>query len=220
MSANKVESLATWYLRFNGYFTVPNFTVHPDVKKGKEAEADVLAVRFPYSSEEPGDYCFERDIKLRLPDLKDAPGATNMTDFLIVEAKARRCELNRTWVEPGRRNVQYALHWMGFESDPEQIEKLAASIYESGMGKRNRYLVRLVSIGGEKSDDLQEKYPDLVQIELFDAVRFVRDRLTTGCARLNRQHWNVYIQEFARRAEARQNVDSLLAWTLTEGKED
>jgi hypothetical protein len=42
MSANNVESLANWYLRFNGHFTGPNFTIHPGVKKGREAEADIL----------------------------------------------------------------------------------------------------------------------------------------------------------------------------------
>ena len=207
MSANMVESLANWYLRFNGYFTVPNFTVHPDVRRGREAEADILAVRFPHSSEEPGDYCFERDPNLVLPDV---------IDFLIAEVKSGLCDLNDTWTEPERRNVQYALRWMGFVSDPEHIQGLAESIYKFGMGTHEDYVVRLASLGREKRDDLQERFPNMVQLELLDAIRFVQNRLTTGCARLNRQNWDAYIQEFARRAGTGQDPESMLVWTLEE----
>src|SRR5438128_2340588 len=52
MPANRFEALATWYLRFNGYFTTPDFTVHPDFRNQPGGtDADVLAVRFPHSKE-------------------------------------------------------------------------------------------------------------------------------------------------------------------------
>jgi len=50
MAANRFELLATWYLRFNGYFTIQDFTVHPDFRKqGGGTDTDILAVRFPHS---------------------------------------------------------------------------------------------------------------------------------------------------------------------------
>lgn len=118
MSINKVELLAKWYLRLNGYFIVDNFTVHPDTKKGKEAEADFLAVRFPYNTEEPGQYCFQREEKLVLD---------TCIDFLIMEVKSGMCSLNDTWKEPERENIQYALRWMGFVPDEGEINTLAKS---------------------------------------------------------------------------------------------
>lgn len=96
MSANRVEKLVYWYLRFNGYLTVENFTVHPD-HPIHETEADFLAVRFPNSKEEPEHYKFERDPILVLP---------NKIDFIIGEAKTGQADLNEnSWLNPDRRHV-------------------------------------------------------------------------------------------------------------------
>jgi hypothetical protein len=59
--ANNVELLCTWYLRLNGYFTTPNFSVHPDYKGGGETDADVLAIRYPNSQEYQRRFTFKRD---------------------------------------------------------------------------------------------------------------------------------------------------------------
>src|SRR2546426_3035308 len=60
--AERFETFVTWYLRFNGYFTVPSFYVHAgdDPKRisgdtvGNLTEVDTLAIRLPYSREESG----------------------------------------------------------------------------------------------------------------------------------------------------------------------
>lgn len=208
MSVNDVERLVKWYLRFNGYFTVPNFTVHPDTKKGRAAEADILAVRFPYSREKPGDYCFERDSDLVLQDV---------VDFLIVEVKSGPCDLNEPWIEPDRRNMSYALRWMEFVPDSTDVRVLADSIYHCGTATYGEHVVRLASVGRETNDDLQKRFPHMVQVELLAAAHFLCERVTTGCARLNRQCWDAYVQEFARRAEAGQDAETLLVWTLEGG---
>lgn len=85
MSTNRVEKLVYRYLRFNGYLTVENFTVHPDFKKHPETEADILAVRFPRSEENPEGYTFRRDKKLIFPDVND---------FIIGEVKSGQCGVN------------------------------------------------------------------------------------------------------------------------------
>src|SRR5690348_6888261 len=65
MAANRYELLASWYLRFNGYFTTPNFIVHKDYRKRPGGtDADILAVRFPCSTEFQLRFKFECDPRL------------------------------------------------------------------------------------------------------------------------------------------------------------
>ncbi len=87
MAANRFELLATWYLRFNGYFTIQDFTVHPDFRNQPGGtDADILAVRFPYSEEFQRRYSFDRDQELIRP---------KRTDILICEVKAGRCDITQ-----------------------------------------------------------------------------------------------------------------------------
>ena len=56
------DKFTSWYLRFNGYFTVDNFIVHAGDDEnriryglvGQHTETDTLAVRWPYSIERTG----------------------------------------------------------------------------------------------------------------------------------------------------------------------
>jgi hypothetical protein len=58
----RYETFVTWYLRFNGYFTVPNFVIHAgdDPTRisggaiGPRTEVDTIAVRLPFSRESSG----------------------------------------------------------------------------------------------------------------------------------------------------------------------
>jgi len=58
------ESLAYWYFRLNGFIPMPNFVLHEvngvDMRRKYNADADLLAVRFPHVFEEiggrPGDW--------------------------------------------------------------------------------------------------------------------------------------------------------------------
>ncbi len=49
----KYEQLGYWYLRLNGFLTIPNFVVHPDVGHNQETDVDILGVRFPLQSRKP-----------------------------------------------------------------------------------------------------------------------------------------------------------------------
>ena len=213
MAANQVESLVKWYLRFNGYFTIPNFTVHPDTKKGREAEVDFIAVRFPFSEEQAGQYEFERDDDLIVEDA---------IDFLLIEVKSSECVLNKTWTDPERHNIEYALQWIG-DLPGERIEEIASHVYKKGTANyrypddRKKRVVRLVSIGryiGEESKNQKENMPDVLQIELLKVVSFVKSRLTLGSAKPHRENWDSYIQDFTLLAELDVDIRILLQWTL------
>jgi hypothetical protein len=48
----RAEEVANWYFRLNGFLSIPGFILHPDrVQRYPETEADLIAVRFPYSAE-------------------------------------------------------------------------------------------------------------------------------------------------------------------------
>jgi hypothetical protein len=209
MSANRVEKLVYWYLRFNGYLTIENFTVHPDFRREPETEADILAVRFPQSKEEPEGYKFERDSDLVIDDA---------IDFIIGEAKSGKCAINQnSWGNPERRHVQYALEWMGFLKD-EEIESVAEELYQRKVWKNKKYSVRFVCFGHYPDDDLKEKYPELTQLLLDRLMNFVFGRLTTYCNALHRENWDPFICRIVERIQFGLDPDRLLEWVLM--KED
>lgn len=205
MSANCVEKLVYWYLRFNGYLTVENFTVHPNFKRDPEAEADILAVRFPLSAEDPRRFKFDRDHNLIL---------TDRIDFIISEVKSSVCDINPSWEEPGRENIQYALQWFGHFPEKE-IGTISEAIYRQKVWCSNSEAVRFVCFGSEENQALKNKYPDLKQILHLNTMDFVYRRLTTGCLKLHRENWDAYIQFISSRVNEGWGPDQLLAWTLT-----
>mgnify|MGYP001422938790 CR=1 FL=1 len=204
MSANKVEKLVYWYLRFNGYLTVENFTIHPNFKRDPEAEADILAVRFPLSVEDPRRYTFERDPDLTIPD---------RIDFIIGEVKSSRCDINPAWSEPDRENIQYALRWLGYWREDE-IDAISQTVINKKVWTSDSASVRFVCFGNEVNVDLTQNYPSLKQILLVPMMDFVRNRLTTGCLKLHRENWDSYIQNLVELINHGLETEGLIAWTL------
>jgi len=211
MSANRVEKLVYWYLRFNGYLTVENFTVHPDHKKDPEAEADILAVRFPFSKEEPEGYKFERDTELNLPGI---------IDFIICEAKSGTCAINEnSWGNSELDHIRYALEWMGFIPDNPHIYKEAIeNLKRQRVWSSNGYSVRFVCFGKTINDQLREAYPAVLQTTLTRMMNFVYRRLTTYCNALHRENWDAYIRTIAHLIELDNKPEQLLEWTLEQDK--
>ena len=126
MAANRFELLATWYLRFNGYFTGPDFVVHKDYRnRPGGTDADVLAVRFPHSCEYQRRFEFDHD-----PDLVTAD---KKIDLVICEVKKGLCDLNEPWLTAERQNVEYVIRWMGFEVDEGKIARIAGELYNRGI---------------------------------------------------------------------------------------
>jgi len=206
MPANRCELLATWYLRFNGYFTTPDFTIHPSFKKqAGGTDADVLAVRFAESEEYQARFHFDRDAALIKQD---------RTDFLICEVKAGRCEINpKTWRDPSRENVEYAIRWMGFASSNEAIRACAKDVYATGQCDMpvERRLVRFVSFGGYGNDDLRKQMPLVQQILHSHVIGYLRGRFMTGCHNATRENWDADIADFARLCTCTSD-ECLLEW--------
>lgn len=212
MAANRVESLVYWYLRFNGYLTVTNFTVHPDHKKDPETEADILAVRFRYSKEEPKGYVFDRD-----------PGLVIETpiDFIVGEVKSSRCMINEnSWGNPILPHFQYAIEWMGFENDPNIINAIAQELHAQGAWCEEGISIRVAAFGSEHNSDLEKRYPRILQVCHAHMVEFIYNRLTTHCHKLHRENWDSFILNYVVLIEKNKATpEELLRWTLTKENE-
>ena len=206
MPANRYELMATWYLRFNGYFTTPDFTVHPDYRKRRGGtDADVLAIRFPFSVEYQRRFDFTRDESLILP---------NYIDFLICEVKAGICCINDTWLNQEMKNVQYVVRWMGFEEYNSKINEIAKSIYETGSWKNDQekgLSVRFICIGNRVNDDISRNFPTVSQKLHNDVISYLRRRFKTCCNQITRENWDADIIWFAENCINLSN-DNLIKW--------
>jgi hypothetical protein len=139
------ETFVRWYLRFNGYLGVENFVVHEPragrVNQG--TESDILAVRFPYSHEDPGTP-LQLDPRLQA-GMPNAP----VVDFVIAEVKGgNRAPLNDVWSPPpsdikiGR--VAYLVKWLGSLPCETSIKEVATELQRYHKACRNGYNFRLI----------------------------------------------------------------------------
>jgi len=208
MAANKVESIFYWYFRFNGFFIIDNFTIHKDFKKKPGGgESDILAVRFPFSYEEPRNFPFLRDEDLIL---------TDKIDFVLAEIKTSLCEVNDATLNREFGNMQYVLKCMGFLEEKDLIEAAADSLYSHCIWQPedSLYSVRVIACGDYENDELHEAYPQVMQITLDRAIEFLKRRFNTRCVGINRSNWSGDIQLFAKLCEKKLETSELKAWIL------
>jgi len=206
VAANRLELLATWYLRFNGFFTTPDFTIHPNFRKQSGGtDADILAVRFAHSEEYQRRFNFARDEYLIRPD---------RTDFLICEVKSGRCDINdKTWRDPERENVEYAMRWMGFEPDNQRIKMLAQQVYDRGecdLPHESR-CVRFVCFGSGENPEIKAQLPCVQQIFHSHVIAFLRQRFSLGSYNITRENWDRDIIDFAELCKCYRDED-LIQW--------
>ena len=210
---NNTESFILWYLRFNGYFAIPNFTTHPNFKKKPgSAEVDVLAVKFQHSEEHQTKFIFERDECL----IREVP-----IDVVLAEVKSSTCGLNDTWTNPAFKNVEYALRWVGRWEDSKTISQIAESIYNCGewQNTENLEMVRFVCFGMTPNQTLKTGYPTVSQILFCHVIEYMRSRMTKCCYQIHRERWEPFIGVLGKRFDAHQSDEQILEW-LTGSKGD
>ena len=140
---NGPEWLSLWYLRLNGYFTLPNFIAHG--RGGPLTEVDVLGVRFPYSEEAE----FEDDAALRIPN--------QGTDIVFAEAKTRQINvLNGPWGRPETGALDYVLRRVGILPEA-QVAALAAALYVQRATQINGVTLRIICFAETIGDELREE---------------------------------------------------------------
>jgi hypothetical protein len=158
------ESLTYWYFRLNGFFTIPNFVVHPDRGSKQRTDIDVFGIRLPNRHE------------LIADPMEDDGVFTQVGDkaFLaIVEVKADLIAFNRTWTVPELKNVQRFLAAAGAFA-PDKVEAIAHELYARGCFTADPfYHVSLVGIGRRLNPKLQATRPVIPQITWDNIARFI-----------------------------------------------
>lgn len=177
--SQRAELIASWYLRFNGYFPLRSYILHDAGAEkqpgGQITEADILAIRLPYTEEIiPGDPPIH--VK-RHADLDVVP---ELTDFVIAEVSSRECKFN--WLNEKDQTIEvkflnYCLRRFGYwppDTLPEISKKLSVEKCTFADDAK-RVRLRLLAFGVTRSDGL----PGVQQIIFDAAFEYMRDLF--GC---------------------------------------
>lgn len=182
----RAESAASWYFRLNGFLSIPGFIFHLDSLHAElghngqprhaRTEADLLAVRFPYSREQIKGQTMADDPLLVTPSLQKLRPRPM---FILVEVKAGDCRMNGPWTDAAARNMQRAICRLGFESDDTEVDRIADSMYRTASWKTESFVLQYVCVGARKNHALQQRYPNVLQIDWRDVGRFLHNRLSS-----------------------------------------
>jgi hypothetical protein len=167
LNDKKLEKLAYWYFRLNGFLTIENFVVHPD--RGPQCtEADLLATRFPYRYEAPNGIPMEDDPLVILD--------SDRIQILLVEVKACKCDLNLAWIDNERRNMQRIISAIGPFKDQDVVNNVSENLYKQGWCEHQNVYVSLCCFGLKKNQALLAKYRKVPQITLKSVLPFIHQR--------------------------------------------
>lgn len=180
---DRAEDVASWFFRLNGFMSIPSFIVHLDSSQARysaegepipaRTEADLIAVRFPYSRERIAG----REMKDYVPLVSRAnTGGRAKPLFVLVEVKASLCKMNGPWTNASARNMQRVIRRLGFTPDEDRINEIADSLYSSARWEGNSTIVQYVCVGAQKDPDLYATHDGLLQIDWDEIGGFLFDR--------------------------------------------
>lgn len=154
------ERLAVWFLRFNGFLTIPNFIVHPEGPREsdgaypQQTDVDVLGVRFPFRAENRG---------RPMPDHELFTAEQQRPVVVLSEVKTGQCGLNGPWTDPKRENMQKVLCAGGFRPT-DQVEAIAGSLYQTGVWADDSLIIRIVCFGHRHNSGIARSHPEVPQL--------------------------------------------------------
>jgi hypothetical protein len=160
------ERLAYWYLRLNGFLTIPGFVVHPDRGRDQETDVDIIGVRFPYRAE-----------NLARPMVDDARFSAfgERTLIVLAEVKVGPMRLNGPWTNQDRGNMLRVLCAIG--SLPfSEARSASLALYKEGVYRCQLYQVMLMCFGARINTDLQTSHAAAEQVTWDEVKRFIYRR--------------------------------------------
>jgi len=175
--AQRFETFVTWYLRFNGYFTIPSFVVHAgdDPTRisgdtiGNLTEIDTIAVRLPYSREESGTP-FPLDTTLVDED------ARGRIDVVLAEVKSGDSNSpNRIWRKDETSHIEYLLKLLGWHEDDAEIKKAAKELAQNYTLEEPKPNLRVRYIIFGKAPDLNWGTKGVKYITFNDCIKFIAE---------------------------------------------
>lgn len=197
----RAEEVANWYFRLNGFLDIPGFILHPDrVQRFPQTEADLIGVRFPYSTEILGGrYMVDDETLLQIDSTK------SRVVFVLAEVKVDLCNINGPWSERARGNMQRVIRRLGFVPE-NMVEAIAESMYDELRWESETHVIQYIAIGSRFNDGLERRHPKLVQIGfqqisefLLHRFRNFPEKLPTGAVHEQWPDFGRYYGEAARR---------------------
>lgn len=162
------EKLAYWFFRLNGFLTIENFVVHPDVGREQRTDVDILGVRFPFRSEIQAN---------PMIDFHEFTKIRNRPYIILVEVKEKTCNLNGPWTRKDDRNINRVLAAVG-ALEGCQIEKAAEELYCKGYFENNNVYISLACVGASINQELKNNFPCLLQITWKQVLTFIYERFS------------------------------------------
>lgn len=180
------EKVAYWYFRLNGFLQIENFIVHPGRRGSQRTDADLLAVRFPHRAE----FLFDHPEPMR-DDEATLCLSSGAIDVVIAEVKTKQpCAVNGPWTAEERENVHRVLAAIGCVPR-DTIDMAATGIYRNGIYEDRTLRIRLIAVGGARSSELAERFPQVIQVTWPQILDFIWHRLRTYRNQKTQvQQWN------------------------------
>lgn len=165
------EKFASWYLRFNGYFTIDNFVIHAAddptrISRGiiaPHTETDSIGIRMPYSAEIAG--------RLRIAN-HDLLIANQRDRFDVVIAEVKSGNDNRpnsVWRNKNLAPIEYIVRFVGLY-DERQIADVASQLAAHYCYENEKSRIRYIVFANEPNQHYLEqgvKYITFSQIAEF-----------------------------------------------------
>lgn len=164
------ERIAYWFFRLNGCLILDNFLVHHPKRGIDGTDIDILGIRFPHRRE-----LANSEIPTTEPMIDHELFETEeeLIDICFVEVKRDRINLNKSWKEPEKGNIERLLYAIGpFPED--LVEDIANELYRLHSYTDNTYRVRIIAVGDHKHYEL----PDSVTVLYWPGIlTFIYQRL-------------------------------------------
>lgn len=144
------EKFTSWYLRFNGYFTVDNFVIHaaddPNrIRNGTIApytETDTIALRMPYSVEIAG------NLQIANHDIL-VDGQNERFDIVIAEVKSgNENRPNPVWRNRNLVPIEYIIRFIGLYKESE-VHRIAGELSARYCFENERSRIRYIIFASE-----------------------------------------------------------------------
>ena len=164
----RAEEVGVFYLRLNGFFTIPNFAIHHDsVRNYMRTEADIVGVRFPLG--------MEHSVRVRMKDdavFVDLAGEKRL--FVLVEIKAGTCDINGPWAKERREaeeNLTYVIKRLGLVR-ASLTAPIAVSLFNNFTWENEDTKVVRLCIGSDFNPNVQARQILFKKVAVFFRRRF------------------------------------------------
>lgn len=166
----RAEHVSNWYFRLNGFLSIPGFVVHPDTpKRCPLTEADLIAVRFPNSTE-------VIDQRPMVDDtLLTSLANSKQTLFLLVEVKLDLCKINGPWSDSAAGNMQRVIRRLGF-AEADLVDHIAHQMYAGLRWEDGETVLQYIAVGQRANGGLQRTYSRIQQITWDQISDFLFNR--------------------------------------------